>query len=241
MSRCDFGGMNILPAKITSSQFGWMSTVCQLDCLTGDYTYIHRIMHLSVYRLRYTTGYFHGGPKKYWWQERFPIHEIGRVDGGRGFRTGGNVFRIGRNTFYNRKNKILMQIPEFKRSGIRLIVEFRGIPNGFSDQGTLPWRPASVGLLGFLPKGISLSTFKSLLLVPPSSEAFHLVVAAVSSEIADAATETVVMADVNSATVAELLLVFLPGGPVPWLFLGFLSCQSFAFSAGVNLLYSDVE
>jgi hypothetical protein len=32
----------------------------------------------------------------------------------------------------------------------------------------------------------------------------------VNFEIADAAAETVVMADVNSATVAELLLVFLP-------------------------------
>ncbi len=44
-----------------------------------------------------------------------------------------NVFRIGRNTFYNRKNKILMKIPEFKRSGIGLIVEFRGISNGFPN------------------------------------------------------------------------------------------------------------
>ncbi len=41
------------------------------------------------------------------------------------------MFRIRRNTFYDRKNKIPMKIPEFKRSGIRLIAEFRGIPNGF--------------------------------------------------------------------------------------------------------------
>jgi hypothetical protein len=67
-------------------------------------------------------------------RERFPIHEIGRIDGGRGFRTGKNVFRIGGNTFYDLKNKIQMTIPEFKRSGIGLIVEFRKIPNGFPNQ-----------------------------------------------------------------------------------------------------------
>jgi hypothetical protein len=44
------------------------------------------------------------------------------------------MFRIGRNTFYDRKNKIWMKIPEFKRLGIGLIVEFRGIPNGFPNQ-----------------------------------------------------------------------------------------------------------
>jgi hypothetical protein len=79
------------------------------------------------------TRYFFSGPKKYSWRERFLIHEIGRIDGGRGFRTGGNVFRIGGNTFYNQKNKILMKILEFKRSGIGLIAEFRGIPNGFPN------------------------------------------------------------------------------------------------------------
>jgi hypothetical protein len=67
-------------------------------------------------------------------RERFLIHEIGRINGGRGFRTGKNVFRIGGNTFYDRKNKILMKIPEFKRSGIGLIAEFCGIPNGFPNQ-----------------------------------------------------------------------------------------------------------
>jgi hypothetical protein len=45
-----------------------------------------------------------------------------------------NVFRIGGNTFYDWKNKIPMKIPEFKRSGIGLIVEFRRIPNGFPNQ-----------------------------------------------------------------------------------------------------------
>jgi hypothetical protein len=39
--------------------------------------------------------------KKYKWQERFPIHEIGRIDGGKGFQTGGNVFQISGNTFYD--------------------------------------------------------------------------------------------------------------------------------------------
>jgi hypothetical protein len=44
------------------------------------------------------------------------------------------VFRIGGNTFYDRKNKILIKILEFKRFGIGIIVEFRGIPNGFPNQ-----------------------------------------------------------------------------------------------------------
>jgi hypothetical protein len=69
------------------------------------------------------------------WRECFPIHEIGRIDGGRGFRTGKNVFRIGGNTFYDRKNKIPMKISELKRSGIGLIAEFHGTPNRFPNQG----------------------------------------------------------------------------------------------------------
>jgi hypothetical protein len=44
------------------------------------------------------------------------------------------VFRIGGNTFYDRKNKIPMKIPELKRSKIGLIAEFLGIPNGFPNQ-----------------------------------------------------------------------------------------------------------
>jgi hypothetical protein len=65
MSRFDFGGMIILPGKITSLQFEWMLTICQQNSLTGDYTYVHGIMYLEAYLLRYATGYFHGGPKKY--------------------------------------------------------------------------------------------------------------------------------------------------------------------------------
>ncbi len=80
------------------------------------------------------TRYFHGGPKKYWWWESFLIHEIRRIDGGRGFRTGGNVFRISGNTYYDQKNKIPMKILEFKRSGIGLIVEFHRIRNKFPNQ-----------------------------------------------------------------------------------------------------------
>jgi hypothetical protein len=45
------------------------------------------------------------------WRERFPIHEIGKIDGRRGFQTGKNVFGIGGNTFYDQKNKIPMKIP----------------------------------------------------------------------------------------------------------------------------------
>jgi hypothetical protein len=69
------------------------------------------------------------------WREHFPIHEIGRIDGRRGFRTGKNVFRIGGNTFYDWKNKILIKIPESKRSKIGIIAEFCGIPNGFPNLG----------------------------------------------------------------------------------------------------------
>jgi hypothetical protein len=45
------------------------------------------------------------------------------------------MFRIGRNIFYNRKNKFLMKILEFERSGIGLILEFRGILNGIPNKG----------------------------------------------------------------------------------------------------------
>jgi hypothetical protein len=67
------------------------------------------------------------------WREHFPIHIIGRIDGGRGFLTGKKVFRIGGNTFYDRKNKIPMKIPESKRSKIQIIAEFRGILNGIPN------------------------------------------------------------------------------------------------------------
>ncbi len=48
------------------------------------------------------------------------------------------MFRIGGSTFYDQKNKIPMKIPEFKRFGIRLITEFRRIPNGFPNQAPPP-------------------------------------------------------------------------------------------------------
>jgi hypothetical protein len=78
-------------------------------------------------------------------------------------------------------------------------------------------------------------------MVPPSLAAACLVVMAVSSEIADAAAEMAVMVDVNSATVAELLLVFLPEGPDPGVSQVFLSYQSFALLDRLNLLYTDVR
>jgi hypothetical protein len=62
------------------------------------------------------------------------MHEIGRIDGWRGFQTGGKVLQIGRNKFYDWKNEILMKIPEFKRSIIRIIAGFRGIPSRFPNQ-----------------------------------------------------------------------------------------------------------
>jgi hypothetical protein len=53
------------------------------------------------------------------WRERIPNRK--------------NEFRIGGNTFYDRKNKIPIKIPESKRSKIGIIAEFRGIPNGFPN------------------------------------------------------------------------------------------------------------
>jgi hypothetical protein len=44
------------------------------------------------------------------------------------------VFQIGKNTFYDQKNKNLMNISEFKRSGFGIITEFRRIPSGFPNQ-----------------------------------------------------------------------------------------------------------
>ncbi len=134
MSGGDFCGMIILPAK-NRIYPGWvMLNDCQQDCFAGDCTYIHTNKHRWVYQLRYTTRYLFGRPKEYWWQEYFPIHEIGRINGGRGFQIKGNVFRIGGNTFYYRKNKIPINIPEFKRSRIGLIAEFHEISNGFPNQ-----------------------------------------------------------------------------------------------------------
>jgi hypothetical protein len=78
----------------------------------------------------------------------------------------------------------------------------------FGFLGTRSWQPATAGLLQFCPH-LEL-TIASSSLVSPLSAAVHLVVAAVSSEIANAAAETALTAFVNSATVAELLLV-LPG------------------------------
>ncbi len=77
MSRFDFGRQIIMPpkshllillekrdaTKITSTYFTWKTSRCD----------------------------FFGGQKK--WRESFQMHEIGRIDGGRGFQTGGNVFQ----------------------------------------------------------------------------------------------------------------------------------------------------
>jgi hypothetical protein len=61
------------------------------------------------------------------------------------------VFRIGGNTFYDRKNKILMKIPESKRSEIGIIAEFRRIPNGIPNLGgghVQSWMPLPPGAAG---------------------------------------------------------------------------------------------
>jgi hypothetical protein len=60
------------------------------------------------------------------------------------------VFRIGGNTFYDRENEIPIKIPELKRSGIGLIAEFRGIPNGFPNQGLVGLVLGHISLLALL-------------------------------------------------------------------------------------------
>ncbi len=83
------------------------------------------------------------------------------------------MFRIGRNTFYDRKNKIPMKIPEFKRSGIGLIAEFRGILNGFPNQDhqtmhvlVILAKPRVTVLLADVGKP---SMFDWMKLIPPSN------------------------------------------------------------------------
>jgi hypothetical protein len=60
------------------------------------------------------------------------MHEIGRINGGRGFRTGGNIYQIGGSKFYDWKNEIPMKILELKRPKIGIIAEFLKILNGIS-------------------------------------------------------------------------------------------------------------
>jgi hypothetical protein len=67
------------------------------------------------------------------WRELFPLHEIGRFDGGKVILNSGNVFQIGENKFYDWKKKILIKILVEKRSGLGIIAEFCGIPSGFPN------------------------------------------------------------------------------------------------------------
>jgi hypothetical protein len=84
-------------------------------------------------------------------REHILIHKIGSIDGGRGFQTNGNILQIGGNTFYDRKNKILKRIPEFKRSGIGIIAEFCRNPSRFPNQDLCRKK--------ILPQSNHLSTF----------------------------------------------------------------------------------
>jgi hypothetical protein len=75
------------------------------------------------------------------------MHEIGRINGGRGFQTGGNVFQIGGNRFNNRKNEIPMKILELERSQIRIIAEICRIPTGFPNQDVTPMMGVTIDLI----------------------------------------------------------------------------------------------
>jgi hypothetical protein len=52
-----------------------------------------------------------------------------------------NVFQIGRNKFYDWKNEIPIKIPELKRSGIRIIVDFCRTPTRFPNQAFISCIP----------------------------------------------------------------------------------------------------
>ncbi len=71
--------------------------------------------------LTYIAGMFSDSWRKNRWRERIPNRRKCVQNGG--------------NTFYDRKHDILMKILEFKRSWIGMIAEFRGILNGFPNQG----------------------------------------------------------------------------------------------------------
>jgi hypothetical protein len=71
------------------------------------------------------------------------------------------VFQIGGNTFYDRKNKIPIKIPEFKRSGIGIIAEFHGILSGFPNQGHLCNSDAPSQMLLALPHDLIVGQVSS--------------------------------------------------------------------------------
>jgi hypothetical protein len=74
------------------------------------------------------------------------MHEIGRINGRRGFQTGRNVFQIGGNKFYDPKYEIRMKIPMLKMSKIVTIAEFCGIPTRFPNQVAAATKAASACL-----------------------------------------------------------------------------------------------
>jgi hypothetical protein len=77
----------------------------------------------------------------------------------------------------------------------------------FGFLGKCSWRPATAGLLRFSPHLEPAAASSSL--VAPASAVRLLLVAAVSSEIANAAVETALMADVNSgALFGHVVLIF---------------------------------
>ncbi len=70
--------------------------------------------------LTYSGTFSDSWNRKNQWRERIPNQR--------------NRVQNWRELILRSENKIRMKIPEFKRSGIGLIVEFHGIPNGFPNQ-----------------------------------------------------------------------------------------------------------
>jgi hypothetical protein len=88
------------------------------------YTYLHLTENMS--RCRFGAKLCHGGNVFCFMKlEELMVGEDPEQE----------KFRIGGNTFYDWKNKILMKIPNSKRSKIGIITEFRRIPNKFPNLG----------------------------------------------------------------------------------------------------------
>ncbi len=145
MSRCDFGGMIIFPAKISSSQFEWMLTICQLNYLPdqGLYlrpeNYVSFVIPAKIYNWIFSSrakkilmaGTFSDSwNRKNQWRERIP-NQRKRVQNWRE--------HILRSEKENSDENSRVQ-----RSGIGLIAEFHKIPNGFPNQVSIAVAVAAV-------------------------------------------------------------------------------------------------
>jgi hypothetical protein len=82
---------------------------------------------------------------------------------------------FGGNTLYDWKNKILMKILDFKRSGIGIIPKFCGIPSGFPNQGRRSFRMMTPRSLFGVTRlqATSLACYISFQLSQPSANTIY--------------------------------------------------------------------